>query len=186
LIYSEQIIKELEKYQIFPNKTGRHLLNFDIPSEYFWNYVRGYFDADGSAWINSTSKRINSSITCKSNDFLIELKRRCEDIGSINKIITKKNKKTYTLYYWNMGYRDTILFRDNIYKGYNFCLERKRNVMYKDVFIPSSRWWTIEQIEYLKNNYIKKCKKSKEKVSQFVNRSIPAVDRKAYELGLTK
>ena len=43
-----------------------------VPEEYLADFIRGYFDGDGSVW-NVKGGRINTSFTCGSKDFLDKL-----------------------------------------------------------------------------------------------------------------
>lgn len=131
--YSQTIIDDLAKFQVYPNKTGTHLLNFDIPEEFLSHYVRGYFDADGSAYIHKSRKTDMGhpyvKIVCQCREFLVELRRRCGNMGQEIKFGYSHNKN---LSDWSFHSKsDVIQFREFIYRDYIFCLERKRAKFYE-------------------------------------------------------
>lgn len=120
-IHSYKLVQDLKQFSVFPNKTGNHLLDFDIPQEYQHSYTRGFFDADGSVFFKNGL--CNSSIVCKSELFLRELK-------SLNGLhlgrIGHGSGKHRYLWNWRMAYKHSKKFADYIYQSYNFSLERKR------------------------------------------------------------
>lgn len=50
-VKSEGIWKDLNNFGIDNNKTFNLKINFNIPKEYLGDFVRGYFDGDGSIWV---------------------------------------------------------------------------------------------------------------------------------------
>lgn len=125
-LYSNQIVNDLKKYNVFPNKTGKHLLDFNIPEEYLHSYTRGFFDADGSIYPNKYGS-MYSTITCMCQQFLEELRLRNK--LSLGKI-AKGCGNNKNLFNWDMNIKDTQIFGEFIYQSYNFALERKRDRFY--------------------------------------------------------
>lgn len=121
LCLSSKIIKEdLSKFGVIPNKTGNHRIDFDIPKEYICDYIRGFFDGDGSVYREKRGNCIRSKISCQSIEFL-------EDTI---KILGLKHKCVYlntSPPELRLNHNDSLIFRDIIYKNYPcICLERKR------------------------------------------------------------
>lgn len=117
MVYSQKMVDDLKIYSVFPNKTGKHLLDFDIPNEYFPDYTRGFFDGDGSVYYKAN--KINSKITCKSWPFLAELAYR---IGINFSTEFSKNKLMSIKYF----YKTSIKLRDFMYQNEEFALTRKK------------------------------------------------------------
>lgn len=117
IIYSPQIIQSLKKYNLFPNKTGKHKLNFKIPKKYFPHYLRGFFDGDGCVYLRRG--RAEASLVCKSKQYLLKLRKLTNNLGFLS---TNKYKITT----WFMGMYDSIKFYSIIYNNKNFCLKRKK------------------------------------------------------------
>lgn len=114
--HSRQIVSDLNKYSIFPNKTGKHKIDFDIPEQFKWDYIRGFFDGDGSAY--HAHDVVNIAFSCQSLEYLYDLQRLINKNGSI-----EVNGKPPKLKYFGGSAR---YFYDNMYSKYKFCLERKR------------------------------------------------------------
>lgn len=51
-IYSKQMVEDLAQYGVVPSKTYC-LEKVIVPDEYLWDYIRGYFDGDGSFSVRS-------------------------------------------------------------------------------------------------------------------------------------
>lgn len=121
--HSKEIIKDLEKYSIFPNKTGKHLLNFDIPKEYINDYVRGFFDGDGSIFISKNIKSV--TFVCASVKFLESLQK----LIPIPTTICYINNPPYIRF---CKKSDVVIFRDWLYNSKSdLYLERKKKIFYE-------------------------------------------------------
>lgn len=102
------------------NKTWTKKLP-EIPKQFRADYLRGYFDGDGSI---TETKKCNKliyrvRISCCCLNFLQELKKTTIDIGKIY--------KGHHTWDWEISKKDDILlFKDYIYND-NFCLQRKFN-----------------------------------------------------------
>lgn len=91
----------------------------DIPSNFKADYLRGYFDADGSITRtkNGNDFIYKIRISCCCLDFLQQLKETTINIGRIY-----KGNHTWD---WEICKKDEMLqFKHYIYNG-NFCLQRK-------------------------------------------------------------
>lgn len=127
-IHSKKIVSDLSKYEIVQNKTK--ILN-TIPNigEYTWDYIRGYFDGDGTF----SYTRVKSSngtehiyprigFSCYSLKFLNSLKEILDSENIISHISKDNNN-------WTLQIRASESVRLFCFKIYNtdsdICLERK-------------------------------------------------------------
>lgn len=105
-VYSKHVVESLFRYGIVPNKT--HTMKFPdtIPDEYIWDYIRGFFDGDGSVFVRdvqSCSGRVFTYIgvnfTAYGKDFLLSIGDKLSEKG-ISSTINKSNKDgtAYQLY----------------------------------------------------------------------------------------
>lgn len=136
-VHSKYLIQALKEYNITPRKSLTLQFPTNIPFEYTADYMRGYFDGDGSFYeIDQLSgNRLTSNIVLNSEipgtlDFLkvfLNLFKEltdCEE-GSIQK---KKN-----IYYIKFGYRASVLLGDLMYENEESVTYMKRKY---DVYKP--------------------------------------------------
>lgn len=112
---SSKILKEdLIALGITPKKTGLERIPPGLPAEFFWDFLKGYFDGDG----HITGESIQ--ITCNSKSFLTTI---CKTIG-MGKVY--KDRMNFRLCIQN---KDEIKrFSDNLYKN-GYVLRRKYDRM---------------------------------------------------------
>ena len=147
---SNQIIaKDLINLGILPRKT--YNLDFiKVPKRYFPDFVRGFFDGDGTVYIytvNSTPQ-IKASFVSSSYDFIDKLNNNlCKNLNTPLKTIHKENKKDklprYTI---NFYIDDCKKLAEFMYKNNPLLyLPRKYKIFQK--------WDSINRREYRKVNY---------------------------------
>ena len=102
-IYSKQIVESLSKYGIVQNKTYSIEFPDNIPELYIWDYVRGFFDGDGSVSVKSVESTngtihpyLNVNFTAHSKKFLEGLQNTLSNYD-INSTIYKDGNN-YQLY----------------------------------------------------------------------------------------
>lgn len=123
-VYSKKIVRDLEKLNVYPNKTYRA----EFPqcnNDFFFDFLRGFCDGDGCIYIDKQNK-IFVNFTNANKDFLEYLSNAvCDRINVQGRIYKEKDKK-YRLYYCNKS--DVKLLLDNMYSQNTSCrLERKYN-----------------------------------------------------------
>ena len=96
-----------------------------IPKEYLPDFIRGYFDGDGSVY-DVSGNRINTAFCCGSKDFLFSLwdilkKEAGIEGGSYD----SSNKKIV------FGKRDSIKLAQYVYNNSEFYLSRKKDKFLK-------------------------------------------------------
>lgn len=133
--YSVELVEKLKNYGIVKNKTYVSMYIPKMPKELIRHFVRGYYDADGTAsfGIKINPKTKNTKGTTFKAAFTAHLTNLLEDVQkeldlcNINSSLKyyKNNKGNY--YYSlviNMGSLD--LFENYLYQNANFYLLRKR------------------------------------------------------------
>lgn len=69
--YSAQIKRDLAEYNIIPHKTGKLSLPKKLSKEYWKDFIRGYFDGDGSVFKDEQGIRL--SITSANREILDDI-----------------------------------------------------------------------------------------------------------------
>lgn len=93
----------------------------DIPNEFLPDFIRGYFDGDGSV-MNLKNNRLNSTFTCGNKQFLIKLLEILKQEAGIEG--GSFDDSSYSL---RFGKKDTIRLGQYIYKNNpELFLQRKK------------------------------------------------------------
>lgn len=135
-IRNSKIVKDLEKYNIIPNKT--HNLEFPIilNPKYYKDYIRGFFDGDGTyvfyskySYRKDRRKYYNRitceiSCVCKSKEFLNQISKILKLENVENKIYY--NKRDDLNYLRFTGIKKSKDFIKYIYYDNCIMLSRKR------------------------------------------------------------
>lgn len=126
---SKKIRQQIESYGIINNKTFklRHLPN--IPKEYMIDFIRGFFDGDGSIYaIDRPTSPLRISITCASYDFLEEIAIFLEE----NLKVAHKNlNRDHNNYCISYGHNDSKKICDAFYNNNFISLKRKKDKYYE-------------------------------------------------------
>ena len=126
-LYSKPLYEELQKFGLTERKSKTLRINWDqIPEEYFWVFVRGYFDGDGSAVKYSRSNPHGYSLIefCSaSEDFLKNLGDNIQERLNLNSPKLYFSKKANANY---LKYNKTESIIISKYLKYDkTCLSRK-------------------------------------------------------------
>jgi hypothetical protein len=109
----------------------------DIPQPYLRDFIRGYFDGDGSISHIKTNDRYSSNFTSGSYDFIYSLREHIiNNVEGIScSIITYKPRKFIiknkhwsgknNYYVLNLGFKDTVLLGEYLYEEGGIRMERK-------------------------------------------------------------
>lgn len=131
---SEQHKKDLKKYNIIPQKTFILTPPYQLSKEYWIDYIRGYFDGDGS--INNLKNKSLRWQVCSATKILLEwILDYFEELGipKVN-IQERKNKNIlYTIQYstsstkkiYDVLYTKGSLFLPRKKKCFDFCIDNK-------------------------------------------------------------
>lgn len=108
-IGSKEIVRDLSKLGLAPRKTKRLILPPGIPSEYFRDFIRGYFDGDGNisyAYYRRKGRKhgflrwIRVLFTSSSYRLLKNLKNEFERTLGLSTKGFIKRENCYILYYY--------------------------------------------------------------------------------------
>jgi len=142
-IYSKEIIEDIK------NLGGKERKSLDIgfptvPQEYLPDFIRGYFDGDGSVSILKDNNNLETDFTSGSKELAYKLLEAIESsIKGIHGIIyikvRKKGEKLFdytrpkdSIYYsTRFSNNNSILLRDFMYRDSSLKLLRKYNKFYK-------------------------------------------------------
>lgn len=118
---SKLMYQQLCSYGIIPHKTGKEYLSNMIPQQYIPDFIRGFFDGDGTC--ASQSIKITSA-----SETIITQIYNYFNFGTINKFQRKPDKITYLpMYTWRISkYQDFKQFFDICYYDDCLCLSRKK------------------------------------------------------------
>lgn len=137
-INSDEMYDDLLKIGLYDNKTySINMNNINIPEEYKFDFLRGYFDGDGSIFkhLQTTCKNITPCCyyICISGYVhnLLAMKEFLLNKGISCQITVDKRKKYHGSEFGNLRFgsiKDKMLFITNIYKNDGIKLERKYNL----------------------------------------------------------
>jgi len=146
------ITEDLIKLGILPRKTY-NLNPIKVPEKYFPDFVRGFFDGDGTVYIYKVNKvlQIKAGLVSSSLSFITNLNQRiCKNLDifqkAIHRKLPKRMKEKMILY-------SICFYIDDCEKLYQFMygnnpilyLPRKRRIFEK--------WKLIKRRHYIKQNY---------------------------------
>lgn len=124
--YSSKLIHDLVMHGVTPNKTLT--IRFpNITKELYADFIRGYFDGDGSVYENKKKNgqsSIAANFTCGSIEFLQDLRSILYENGICSYITTWKDKTPKLII---GGMKNAHRFLYYIYKNKSEFLERKYN-----------------------------------------------------------
>lgn len=122
---SKEIKEDLAKYNIVPSKTFTFSFPKNLKKEYWKDFIRGYFDGDGS--ISSAGKSaIRAQICSAQKETLETIVNYLEECG-IQKPSIQIAQRVKPLYYFQYSSTRTRQFFSVIYYENCLCLKRKYN-----------------------------------------------------------
>ena len=146
------ITQDLINLGILPRKT--HNLNpIKVPEKYFADFVRGFFDGDGSVYIYNVNKvpQIKAGFVSSSLSFIAKFNEQlCENLSipkkAIHQTSDKRMEKKMTQYSICFYVDDCKKLAEFMYGNDSILyLLRKRRIF--------ERWKLIERRNYIKQNY---------------------------------
>ncbi|MFZ2038382.1 MAG: LAGLIDADG family homing endonuclease [Minisyncoccia bacterium] len=138
-IGSKEMCDDLRKLGFYEGKT-KNLSVPNVPSKYFKDFIRGYFDGDGNVWSGLVHKErakplltIRCVFTSCSKQFLLDIHERLLCFGVSGGVLSKGQGNYYRLTY---SAKSTLIFYDFVYNGIvkdssGLHLERKKRIFDK-------------------------------------------------------
>ena len=119
--YSAQIKRDLAEYGIIPHKTGKLFISKKLSKEYWRDFIRGYFDGDGSIFKDEKGLRLsitsaNREILDDINSFFVENGIKASSIYKDHNNVCIKFRNQASINIYNLLYYNNCL-----------CLKRKRD-----------------------------------------------------------
>jgi len=134
-ISSKILITQLIDLGVIPNKTGHEIFPNNLPTEYQFDFMRGYFDGDGSIFVGKQTCRNKIydqqlfKIVCANKNFLIEYQERL-NLDNQRKISKYSDCNCYML---QIGSKKDILIIKKLFyenSSYDYALDRKKQKFY--------------------------------------------------------
>lgn len=123
---SEQHKKDLKKYNIIPQKTFKLIPPYQLDKRYWIDYIRGYFDGDGSITTNGNDG-IKFSICSATKEILEWIINYFDEEFHIPKVNIYIRKGIHDLYYFDYSTNSSKKIYDILYSTKsNLFLERKK------------------------------------------------------------
>lgn len=125
--HDQQIVSDLVRHGILPNKSNIDFHLPDIPDSLFGDFLRGIIDGDGMYYASKTNAArfhiyISAGFSCPT--YAQEL---CDRIASLYHVNVKLQKQR-TCYRITLFKRDSVKIVKQIYYDNCMCLERKRQI----------------------------------------------------------
>lgn len=119
----------LTEIGLTPNKT-KYLKRLRIPNKYFGDFLRGYFDGDGSTYSYfdprwKKSFMLYMSFACSNIEFLIWIREKVFELYKVKGSLKPLSKSGYQLRYAKKG--SLVLISKMYYKNNLIHLSRKRS-----------------------------------------------------------
>lgn len=166
-IKSHGIWNDLKRYNVTHDKTFNLKIDFDIPEEFWGDYLRGYFDGDGSIWISKKKDppTYSGSIASASRQVLDDI---CNRLG-FGYVRETHDGKYYS---FDLSNKQLLLFKDIIYKDPSNVVMKRKYEKFLNIVAKDNFWWTDEEKLLLETN---KTLALSELVKLFPNRTREAV-----------
>lgn len=121
---SKEIRKNAEKYGIVNNKTFKiKSLPYNLPDEYMIDYIRGYFDGDGSI-IGGNDNKVSMSIVSANKEFLEDLGKYLNKKYNFPIPTIGRSHEAYQIIYFK---KNSLRLGELFYNHNYLALKRKQN-----------------------------------------------------------
>ncbi len=125
---SKPIRQKIESYGIGNNKTFKLKHLPKLSDEYMLDFIRGFFDGDGSISELKDYHKICTSITCASKTFLQEIQQYLrEKIQIQSQVKITETQRVHTIYTLKYSTNDSFKLCDAIYLNDYIALPRNKN-----------------------------------------------------------
>lgn len=123
---SRPIRQQIEKYGIGNNKTFKLKHLPQIPKKYMIDFIRGYFDGDGSVYEPGDYRKIRTNIVGASANFLQEIINFLHENYGLRKVKLHSTERVHTIYDFSYSTKDSFKFCNIMYNNSYLALPRKK------------------------------------------------------------
>lgn len=163
--YEKAFCEDLKALGMISPKTKHDITGeFKFPNlkkELLNHFIRGYFDADGTAYYPSRYRSRNNlkiEFGCSTKNFLLEINKILKENNinfSYNERKRKVQGKEYNSYNLISSNRKTSLeFANFIYKNASLYLNYKKDICYKKLDLPNSPFELFGKCPYCNSTHI--------------------------------
>ncbi|MCK4355170.1 LAGLIDADG family homing endonuclease [Candidatus Parcubacteria bacterium] len=149
-VSNKQICKDLINLGVSPRKTY-NLDPIEVPEKYFPDFVRGFFDGDGSVYIYKVNDapQIKAGFVSASAPFMVKFnKNLCENLNIPQKTIHKTKYKYKTIPLYTIDF-----YIDDCQKLAKFMYQNNPTLYLLRKYQTFEKWKSIKRHRYIKQNY---------------------------------
>lgn len=133
LSFTSKVLREkIETYGIVNNKTFKfHEIPRALSKEYILDFIRGFFDGDGSIYEPKDRHRIRMNFTCASKEFLQEVNDYLTSSLGLRAVIIHESIRTNPIYSMVYCSEDSFKLCKAFYENNFLALQRKKDLYFK-------------------------------------------------------
>lgn len=163
--YNKKFCNDLKNLGLLSPKVKNDAIgDFVFPTlkeEFISHFIRGYFDADGSAYYLSSYRSRNNlriDFGCGTKNFLLKIDKILKENDiyfSYRERIIKVKGKSYNVYNLTSSNRKTSLkFANYIYKDSTLCLHYKKETCYRKPYLLNTTFEIFGECPYCHSSEI--------------------------------
>lgn len=134
----EQHKKDLATYNIVPAKTFILKPPYKLDKKYYIDYIRGYFDGDGSVNYIASNNSLRWQICSATKEILEFILDYFEEEYNIPKVNIQKREGKNTIYYFQYSTSATKKIYSILYTPNSLYLKRKKEYFDNIIFLKNS------------------------------------------------
>ena len=126
VIVSDKMVKDLSQYNIVYRKTWEYVPT-NIPKQFMWHFIRGFFDGDGSIYVSRNYTYIRFCGNDKVMNYLQTIFNQYDITSTLTEDKRKYNGKFYNMEIVSKASK--IKFLQLLYQDdHDLCLDRKKKI----------------------------------------------------------
>lgn len=123
---SQKLREKIESYGIVSNKTFQFkTLPKNLSDEYMIDFIRGFFDGDGSVYVTK-DKKVEMSLACANKELLIDIREYLANKYNVAIPTLHSCIRTHEIFDIQYYKKDTLLLGDAFYNNSYLSLPRKK------------------------------------------------------------
>lgn len=123
---SKKLRQQIEAYGIGNNKTFKLNKLPNLPKEYMIDFIRGFFDGDGSIYESLKEKKVGISFTCASKTFLEEIANFLHTEYNVKLAKIYSQERQHIIYEIRYFKKDSLKLGEIFYDNEYLALARKK------------------------------------------------------------